>query len=289
MLNSLIGIIASSGGAAGPKATGGTVTDDGTYWYHTFTSSGTFTPLASLTADCLVIAGGGGGGGTNIGGGGGAGGLLYSASQSLSVTPYTVTIGAGGVGSTTLAAKGLNGSNSQFGSITASVGGGGGGSSLNGPGASGGSGGGGSNSAGSTGGSPTSGQGYAGGTSDDNTMYPAGGGGGSGAVGTNGNGTNNARAGGSGLNTYSSFASATSTGASGYYAGGGASGALTPSGSLITTRTNGGGGFNSSTIANANGLVNTGSGAAGFSFDGGATTYPAGTGGSGICIVRYLK
>ena len=56
----------------GALATGGVITYDSTYYYHTFGSSGTFTPKQSLTADILVVAGGGGG----SGGGGGAGGLL---------------------------------------------------------------------------------------------------------------------------------------------------------------------------------------------------------------------
>ncbi len=97
------------------KATGGqTITKDANYWYHVFNSSGTFTPSQSVTADILVIAGGGGAG-YNNGGGGGAGGLLAHNSQSLtSGTSYTITIGAGGVENTG------NGSNSQFGSLTAS-------------------------------------------------------------------------------------------------------------------------------------------------------------------------
>jgi hypothetical protein len=43
-----------------PKASGGNITTDGTYWYHTFLSSGTFTPATALTCDALVVAGGGG-------------------------------------------------------------------------------------------------------------------------------------------------------------------------------------------------------------------------------------
>jgi hypothetical protein len=70
---------------------------DGTYYYHMFPFTGTFTPTQSITADVLVIAGGGGGGG-NWGGGGGAGGLLYFSSQSLTATGYTCTVGAGGTG-----------------------------------------------------------------------------------------------------------------------------------------------------------------------------------------------
>jgi hypothetical protein len=63
--------IASGGGYANG---GDIVTTDGTYWYHTFLSSGAFIPTKALTADYLVVAGGGGGGDRH-GGGGGAGGL----------------------------------------------------------------------------------------------------------------------------------------------------------------------------------------------------------------------
>ena len=72
----------------GALATGGVITYDNTYYYHTFTSSGTFTPKQALTADILVVAGGGGGG-SDSGGGGGAGGLLAFTSQSLSATNYS--------------------------------------------------------------------------------------------------------------------------------------------------------------------------------------------------------
>jgi hypothetical protein len=61
--------------AISPYATGGdTIMTDGTYWYHTFISSGTFTPQKAISCDYLVVAGGGGGG-TLHGAGGGAGGL----------------------------------------------------------------------------------------------------------------------------------------------------------------------------------------------------------------------
>ena len=42
------------------KATGGIVSSDGSYNYHMFPFSGTFTPTEAITADVLVIAGGGG-------------------------------------------------------------------------------------------------------------------------------------------------------------------------------------------------------------------------------------
>jgi hypothetical protein len=41
---------------------GGTVTQSGGNFIHTFTSSGALSPLSSVTASYLVVAGGGGGG-----------------------------------------------------------------------------------------------------------------------------------------------------------------------------------------------------------------------------------
>ena len=72
------------------KATGGTITFSGGYYYHTFTSNGTFTPTADITCDVLRIAGGGGA----SSGGSGAGGLLYSSatrhlSKSILLTAIT--------------------------------------------------------------------------------------------------------------------------------------------------------------------------------------------------------
>ena len=60
----------------GADGTGGTITHDGSYAVHTFTSSGTFTaPTGVTSAQVLVVAGGGSGGG-DVGGGGGGGGLI---------------------------------------------------------------------------------------------------------------------------------------------------------------------------------------------------------------------
>lgn len=100
--------------SASAKATGGNIiTTDGTYWYHTFTSSGTFTPTQALSANTLIVAGGGGGGYQGNGGGGGAGGLLYG-TLSLSATSYAVTVGAGGSTPYPSAGGGGQGSNSTF-------------------------------------------------------------------------------------------------------------------------------------------------------------------------------
>ena len=51
---------ASTQNTSGPYAFGGdTITTDGTYWYHTFLNSNSFTPQKNLTVDYLVVAGGG--------------------------------------------------------------------------------------------------------------------------------------------------------------------------------------------------------------------------------------
>jgi hypothetical protein len=256
-----------------PKATGGNiVANDGTYWYHAFLTSGTFTPQTILTANCLVIGGGGGSGpdaSSGQGSGGGAGGVFYATSQSLTATNYTVTIGAGGAAkAANSAVRGDNGTNSQFGSLTAALGGGGGGpgsSSLGG--ASGGSGGGGGGgSTNGVGGSSTQtgtgGTGY-GNSGANGASAQAGGGGGAGAAGSSGNG-------GAGLNTWSTWASATNTGISGYYAGGGAGWAVGSAGA-------GNSGSVSGTASVANAPANVGGGGNGY----------VGAGGSGIVIIRY--
>ena len=89
------------------KASGGIVTTDGTYFYHTFKTSGFFTPSQELTADMLVVAGGGGGGADAPGAGGGAGGVRAVTSQSLTANAaYTITIGAGLTGTESSASGG---------------------------------------------------------------------------------------------------------------------------------------------------------------------------------------
>jgi hypothetical protein len=266
--------------AIAPKADGGNrIDNDGTYWYHTFTSSGTFTPQVGLTADVLVIAGGGGG----LSGGGGAGGLAYYSSQSVTTTSYACTIGGGG-------GSYANGVDSTFQGLTAAVGGGrGGANSSTNPASNGGSGGG---SMGLTsspfgalaGGTGTTGQGNNGGSGFWGNAYAGGGGGGAGAVGGNSStsGTSVAGNGGNGVNTFSSWASATSTGLSGFYAGGGG-GASNLAGQTGGTAGSGGsGGGGAGTLSSAGGAatISTGGGGGGGQSTGGA-------GGSGIIIVRY--
>ena len=273
---SLYGIAA----APSAKATGGMITSDATYYYHTFTSTGTFTPTQSLSADVLVIAGGGGGG-TDAGGGGGAGGLLGFTSQSLTATGYTCTVGGGG-------AAGSTGVDSQFGALTLVKGGGAGGY-YNTNGSNGGSGGGAgwTDSATRSGGTATSGQGNAGGVNATGGGSTGGGaGGGAGAVGGAGSSPNGG-AGGAGLNTYSTWLSATGTGVSGYIAGGGGGGGNNASGATAGAAGSGGGGSGQggSTAAVA-GTTNTGGGGGGARAGGGGA---GAAGGSGIVIVRYAK
>ena len=279
--------IAAEGTIPTPKATGGAIYSDSTYYYHVFGATGTFTPTQSITADILVIAGGGQGGGGN-GGGGGAGGLRYFASQSLTSVGYTCTIGAGGSGGLTNAAGG-NGGNSQFGSLTLSTGGGGGGGYSAGAATSGGSGGGGGTAGNTTAGAASpSGQGNAGG-SGHVTDNLSGGGGGSGAAGGVGT-TTTSGAGGNGTSTYSSWGFATGVGqnvAGAYYiAGGGSGGGDAASGNAIVGAAGyGGGGIGGSESTNAStGVANTGSGGGG---EGGGGA--GANGGSGVIIVRYAK
>lgn len=261
------------------KATGGNIVFDGTYVYHVFPSTGAFVPTQSLTADVLVVAGGGGGGHPTGGqaGGGGAGGLLTFSSQSLGVASYTCTVGAGGAVASANNLPGSNGVTSQFGGLTASVGGGGGGSGNGPTGISGGSGGGGASvdSGTSTPGTGTSGQGNNGGSGNGAPNYAAGGGGGAGAVGGSAS-SGNAGSGGVGVTSglINGIGLATGVGqlSSGnyYFAGGGAGiNGVSPT----TTPTGGLGGGGASIVA---GTACTGGGGGGRA-----------SGGSGIIIVRY--
>jgi hypothetical protein len=279
----------------GAKATGGVITYDSNYIYHTFLSSDTFTPTQNLTVDYLVVAGGGGGGtavvSQDTGGGGGAGGLrctvgatggggsLESALSLTASTNYTVTIGGGGGANTA-------GSNSVFGSITSTGGGKGAGNNSSANGGTGGSGGGGRGTGlntGVTGGAGTANQGYAGGNgTDQGVTYGGGGGGGAGAVGSNGSST----VGGNGGNGVTTSISGTST----TYGGGGGGGASEyggTGGNAGTGGTGGGGNGGKQTVGTA-GTANTGGGGGGGGAKTGVTSAGS-AGGSGIVIVRYAR
>jgi hypothetical protein len=275
------------------KADGGDIIKtDGTYWYHAFTSTGSFKPQVNLTCDVLVVAGGGGG--AYDGGGAGAGGVLAFASQVLSGN-QTVTVGAGGTGGLTLGSPlGTNGVDSQFASLTLVKGGGYGASSeqapTNFPPAIGGSGGGGAryNTSAQTGAAGTSGQGNAGGNGVFSApQYGAGGGGGKGGVGGNGSSTAGGT-GGAGASTVTNWGSltdmfsVTGLGVSGTIAGGGGGGTYVNG----TQGTGSGGGGNGSTQGTAGtaGAANSGGGGGGGAGD---VNKIGRSGGSGIIIIRY--
>lgn len=86
---------AGAGGAAFMTATGGTITTDGDYKVHKFTSSGTFT-ITELGKEGgagdqvqYLVVGGGGGGGNNLAGGGGAGAFRTRGTTTISTTTST--------------------------------------------------------------------------------------------------------------------------------------------------------------------------------------------------------
>jgi len=275
------------------KAQGGNiVTSDGTYVYHTFTSSGAFIPSQALSVDYLIVGGGGSSGGGR-GGGGGGGGYRTSiggSQSSLTAKAYPVVIGAGGAGGFADAA-GSDGAESSFNSISAAGGGRGGTAGV--AGSTGGSGGGGGGSS-TTGGSGASGntpttspsQGNNGGNGIGYSDFPTGsagaggGGGGASAVGSNASGTN---AGNGGNGTANSISGSSVT-----YAGGGGGGG----GNTANSSGGSGGGGNgaygspSTQVAGGNGTANTGGGAGGSS-NWSTTPVQAANGGSGVVIIRY--
>lgn len=275
-----------------PLATGGDlITTDGTYWYHTFLNSGTFTPLQTLSAvDVLVVAGGGGGsGGNNSDGssGGGAGGYRTTTYTNLTASGRAVTVGNGGAGGASNV-RGSNGNNSSFAgttTLTSTYGGGGGSYNPGDNGAAGGSGGGGAGGgsgggcafqsgggAGNLGGfSPV--EGYAGGAGYNTCYYGVkGGGGGGGATAAGQAGTGIAGAGGAGvdISTFLGQSAGTTRVAGG---GGGAAGNNTAGSGGV-----GGGGTGNGTA----GTANTGGGGGG-RFSAGT----GGAGGKGVVYVRY--
>ena len=253
-------------------ATGGTedTTSRSGYKIHTFTSPGTFTVISGTkTVEYLVVAGGGSGG---YEGGGGAGGMR-TGTLAVEPGPYTVTRGAG-ASSVNTPNPGTDGSDSVFGTIT-STGGGGAGAYPNTPGRPGGSGGGAgsgpNNLSGGTGnsGGYTPAEGYPGGTG---SVGVAGGGGGASEAGnTNGNGR-----GGDGLQS-------SITGSATYYAGGGA-GSISPIPATGVSGGLGGGGDAgpTNTTPGTAGTANTGGGGGGAGDSG-----PSAAGGSGIVIIAY--
>lgn len=253
---------------ASPKATGGTITLEGGFFYHRFTTAGTFVPNQNVTCDYVIVGGGGAAGAvsSSIVGGGGGGGAVYSsinysgltqqtAFSAVANTNYAVTIGAGGV-SPDPGAGGNGGDSSVFG-FTA-IGGGGGG--YSGAGAAGGSGGG-SSSNGGGGGAGTSGQGRNGGNGGS---FAGGGGGGATAVGGNISGSTSG-GGGAGVNLNIAGVGFVAAGGYGGTSRDGGSFGSNPTGSGSESFGGGGRGERSRT---------GGSG-------------PGGNGGPGLVIIRY--
>jgi len=252
---------------------GGVVTSSGGNTIHTFTTSGTLSPLSSLTASYLIVAGGGGGGAEN-GGGGGAGGFRTGSGITLDTNSiYVVTVGAGGNGGVN--DQGSNGSNSVFLNLTSTGGGGGGKYSGTNAGRDGGSGGG-SASAGTAGSgntpSTSPSQGNNGGVGRTGSPYYGGGGGGASAVGTAGTSGGNGGAG-----TASSISGSSVT-----YAGGGGGGSIS-GGSSGGAGGGGAGAASSSKVTGTAGTANLGGGGGGGSDANG----DGGAGGSGVVIISY--
>lgn len=228
-----------------------------------------------ILVDYVMVAGGGGGG-AGSGGGGGAGGYLSGTLSLASGYSTTLSVGAGGASGVSRSSVPTNGSNSTGFGLT-SIGGGRGAANpdiLNYVGGNGGSGGGGawwnSNQGGQQArGLGTAGQGFNGGTA---TNYGGGGGGGAGAIGFN-NSTYGV-GGGGGVGIQSSI-----TGVATFYAGGGGGGSGGVGG-------NGGGGTggDANTIAQRNGVINTGGGGGGGNVHAGSVS---GNGGRGIIIIAY--
>ncbi|MDP7023783.1 MAG: hypothetical protein QGH42_06020 [Kiritimatiellia bacterium] len=262
-------------GGGGPLATGGTITQGGGYYVHSFTSSGTFTPSTGLSVEYLVVGGGGGGGGGYEGGGGGGGGVV-TGSVTMSTT-YTITVGGGGSNNIAATTDAENGDPSSIAGVTNALGGGYGGTGglhphEGGDGASGGGSGLNAGGSGTQGNKSDGGQGYA---------FAAGGGGGAG-LGQNGadgdNGT--PKVGGDGGDGLESSISGTAT----YYGGGGGGGVRLSSG-VSGSGGLGGGGNGGKSATGSNGTPNTGGGGGGGGSAGG--TANGGDGGSGIVIIRY--
>ena len=295
--------ISATGGNQSPSS--GLTPGDG-YIYHVFTSSGALTISSGEgDVDYFVVAGGGGGGNT-IGGGGGGGGIARGQLSGMTPGPYTVTVGAGGPGSSGPGSAGNYGENSVFSTIVA-AGGGGGGSEVHGPGTNGGSGGGGGHGGADADNSgvgnrypnssptpadlrnqpvtPTP-QGYDGGDklNPGPSAYMAGGGGGAGEVGQDGQHPSTSGRGGAGINHPWV---PTSYGDSGYFGGGGGGGADTPRsvGAGAGSPNGGGGAGSGGPPAGGAGTANTGGGGGGGSYTGGRPT--GGAGGSGFVMVRY--
>lgn len=283
--------VTSSGTIATPST--GLAPGNG-YIYHTFTGPGTFTVNGSKTMEILLVGGGGSGapGTGQVGAGGGSGGLIYWSTMPVTSGTYPVTVGGGGPAGTN------NGSPSVFAPGTplhlVSLGGGYGGRGSSYAGNPGGSGGGGGGFSGDPGGGsgiqttdptiPTNSRTYGFGNNGGSTS-PAtvDGGGGAGEAGSLPPSPSNVKRGGNGRQ-YPAFTGPiigvpTLNPLSGYFAGGGGGG-YGGAGGL------GGGGNGGTNAPGGAGVTNSGGGGGG-GFDV-SNPVPGGSGGPGICVIRYL-
>lgn len=259
------------------------------YQIHTFLSDGNLNVLKGGQVDVLVVGGGGGGGadGGNdgAGGGAGAGGVIFD-TFNVSAHSYSITVGNGGIGSTSRSDIGTNGESSIAFNLEA-IGGGRGGtfdSSIQ-YAEDGGSGGGtfgrnlSSNGGGGAGLQPTSewgGFGNSGGARTGTSSSSGGaGGGGAGSAGNPSTTSNNGQNGGIGMDFSHIFG--IDVGDDGWFAGGGGGGR---SGSSNDPGEGGKGGGGDSEEA---GQAGTGGGGGG----GHNGTMLGRDGGSGIVVVRY--
>lgn len=260
------------------QATGGTITFDGDFKIHTFSTSGTFEITANPqneSMDILLLAGGAGGGGmTNLnnGAGGGGAGEYYTDTITRGVDSYTVTVGAAGAGGAAGNNIGSNGSDSVFDDLTVFGGGGGGSVVLDG--SDGGSGGGGSSF---SGGSSTAvlGLGNDGGDGSTSSGFGAGGGGAT-QVGEDAQAT----IGGDG----GDGATSSITGTAITRAGGGGGGNTSGAGGTGGTGGGGDGGASPSAGDDATGFGAGGGGASSTTVSG---SFKGGDGSDGVVILRY--
>ena len=198
------------------RATGGTITLDGNYKIHTYTTVGTSSFNISSTGlspyntiEYLVVAGGGAGcfQTNGQGRGGGAGGLLSGSYTPLSIGSNSIIVGAGGLGTNTYDCPDSGSNSSALGFLTYGGGSGRGGNTCTGD-----------RNGGSGAGNGTTldaAQGFNGGT----TNVP--GGGGAGQIGQDGSSSSPLYAGNGGNGKQSSI-----TGTPTYYAGGGGGGGV---------------------------------------------------------------
>ena len=276
--NAVVFVPRSSSGFVG-SATGGTVTTEGEYTIHTFSSNGTFQVTGDLSVEYLVVGGGGGGGGY-FGGGGGAGGVRHGFVD-LAEGSYSVVVGTGG-----LKGDGASGQAGMLSSFSTIVSSGGGKGSYAEVGGNGGSGGGGGTSGvpGWAGGIATPiGQGNNGGSGGLGTQgYPSGGGGGAWTAGKN----SSVNKGGDGGAPLSFNISGTAVN----YGGGGGGGVRTGtkgSGGLRSGGDSGAG--DSGSNPGAPGVAGTGGGGGSGGGAGAGDEQDGGDGASGVVIVRYFS